>query len=201
MVSKLDEVQVIAYGTTTRRLNTGDVSTITQETIEQQPVSNPLLALEGRMSGVFITQQTGMPGGAINIQIRGQNSLRGGGNNPFYVIDGMPYTSTSISSIYTSNSTIGGNSLNEINPTDIERIDILKDADATAIYGSQGANGVVLITTKKGKAGKMRVTLNASTGQGQVAKKMKLLNTPEYLAMRHEAFLKLRLLADVHSNN
>ena len=187
-VNKLDEVQVIAYGTTTRRFNTGSVSTVAQETIESQPVPNPLLALEGRASGVFITQQTGMPGGAVNIQIRGQNSLRAGGNNPFYVIDGVPYTSTSISSIYTSNSTVGGNPLNEINPSDIERIEILKDADATAIYGSRGSNGVVLITTKKGSPGKMRFILNASTGIARVGHMMPLMNTRQYLDMRHEAF-------------
>lgn len=187
-ISKLDEVQVIAYGTTTRRLSTGNVGSLTHETIEQQPVSNPLQALEGRISGVYISQQTGMPGGAMNIQIRGQNSLRADGNYPFYVVDGVPYTASPISSPYTSNSTLGGNPLNEINPADIERIDILKDADATAIFGSRGANGVVLITTKKGKSEKMRVTLNGSTGLGQVAKKMKLLNTSQYLEMRHEAF-------------
>ncbi len=188
-VSKLDEVQVIAYGLTTRRLNTGDVGTVTHEMIEQQPVSNPLEALEGRVPGVYISQQTGLPGGAINIQIRGQNSLRTDGNNPLYVIDGVPYTSTSIASYYTSNIILGGNPLNEINPSDIERVDILKDADATAIYGSRGSNGVVLITTKKGIAGKTTGTINASTGFSQVGHMMPVLNTAQYLAMRHEAFL------------
>lgn len=186
--SELDKVVIMAYGTTTRRLNTGNISKVTSEVIEKQPVSNPLLALQGRVPGMIITQQTGVPGGRIDVQIRGRNSIANG-SNPLYIIDGVPFTSTSISSTTINGSIIGGgNPLNGINPGDIESIEILKDADATAIYGSRGANGVVLITTKKGKAGNMRVDFNMYAGGGKVTKTMDLLNTSQYLEMRREAF-------------
>lgn len=191
-VSKLDEVQVIAYGTTTKRMNTGSVSTLQAAEIGKQPVSNPLAALEGRMPGVEIQQNTGAPGGSFNLRIRGQNSLRNelldNGNLPLFVVDGVPISSASLTSIYTSGSNLQyGSPLSAFNPSDIESIDILKDADATAIYGSRGANGVVLITTKKGKAGTTKTDLNVYTGYGQVPKFLPLLNTQQYLNMRHEA--------------
>jgi TonB-linked SusC/RagA family outer membrane protein len=188
----LDQVQVIAYGATSKRLNTGNVSTVTDSEIQKQPVSNPLAALEGHIAGVEIQQNTGMPGGSFSIKIRGQNSLRNSltnnGNLPLYLIDGVPFPSTSLSSVYTSSANLQfGSPLSAVNPADIESIDILKDADATAIYGSRGSNGVVLITTKKGKNGKTKVGINAHTGIGQVAHRMQLLNTQEYLEMRNEA--------------
>jgi len=183
--NKLDEAQVIAYGTTTRRLNTGDVGTVKAEDIEKQPVSNPLAAMEGRVPGMFITQSTGAPGGNFSVQIRGKNSIVNG-NDPLYVIDGVPYSSQ----LLTNENLIGnsGSPLNFINPADIESIDVLKDADATAIYGSRGANGVVLITTKKGKAGKSQVNVSAYGGIGEIGHYMGLLSTPQYLQMRREAF-------------
>lgn len=185
-VRSLDETVIIAYGTTTKRFNTGNVSTVKAADIEKQPVSNPLQALQGRMPGMTITQQTGAPGGGFNVQIRGQNSLRADGNKPLYIIDGVPYASSLLTSI--GNVIIGsGNPLNYINPADIESIDILKDADATSIYGSRGANGVVLITTKKGAAGKTKVDVNFYTGIGRVTRSVDLLNTPQYLSMRREA--------------
>jgi TonB-linked SusC/RagA family outer membrane protein len=191
-VSKLDDVQVIAYGTTTERLNTGNVSTVKAETIARQPVSNPLAALEGRVPGVYIQQNTGVPGGGFNVMIRGQNSLRNSigdnGNLPLYIIDGVPYTSESISSASISTVTQYGSPLSAINPGDIESINVLKDADATAIYGSRGANGVILIETKKGRAGKTKVEFNGYGGIEKVTRMMDLLNTSQYLEMRHEAF-------------
>jgi len=190
--SPLDEVQIIAYGTTTKRFNTGNISTVKAEDIAKQPISNPLAAMEGRVPGMFITQNTGVPGGGFNVQIRGQNSIANG-NDPLYVIDGVPYTSTLLNSLgsnilgKSSNSNIGS-PFNYINPSDIESIDVLKDADATAIYGSRGANGVVLITTKKGISGKHQVDINFYSGFGKVTRKMKMLNTQQYLQMRNEAF-------------
>ncbi len=186
-VNKLDEVQIIAYGSTTKRLNTGDVSTVKAETIEQQPVSNPLAALEGRVAGLVVTQNSGAPGSGFFVQIRGQNSIANG-NDPLYVIDGVPYPSVSLASTFTSSVIAGGNPLSTINPADIESINILKDADATSIYGSRGANGVILITTKRGKAGKTKVDLNTYFGGGGVDRTLKLLNTQQYLTMRNEAF-------------
>lgn len=113
-------------------------------------MTNVLAAMQGRMAGVDIVQDSGSPGGAFTIKIRGTNSLRTDGNQPLYIIDGVPYSSETIGSISTSGTAPSLTSpLNSINPSDIESIEVLKDADATAIYGSRGANGVVLITTKK----------------------------------------------------
>ena len=171
-----------------KRLNTGDVTSVTSETISEQPVSNPLETLEGRVAGLVVTQQTGVPGGGFAVQIRGQNSIFNG-NNPFYIIDGVPFTAASINSDLVGYSINGGGSpMNDINPADIESITILKDADATAIYGSRGANGVILITTKKGKPGKSTLDLNVNSGVGEVNGVMPLMNTPQYISMREEAF-------------
>jgi TonB-linked SusC/RagA family outer membrane protein len=186
--SPLDQIQVIAYGTSSKRLSTGNISTINAETIAEQPVSNTLGALEGRVPGLVITQQTGVPGGGFTVQIRGQNSIASG-NNPFYIIDGVPFTSTPIMTPRLSaDITEGGSPFSTLNPYDIESIEVLKDADATAIYGSRGANGVILITTKKGKAGKTKFDFHVYNGAGGAARKMPLLNTSQYLQMRHEAF-------------
>ncbi len=189
--NELDKVVIMAYGTTTKRLNTGNISKVTADDIGKQPVSNTLAAIEGRVPGLSIIQNTGVPGGGFTVQIRGRNSIANG-NNPFYVVDGVPFSSTlpnnTNRSIGVSNILLGGNPLNSINPADIESIEILKDADATAIYGSRGANGVILITTKRGKAGKTNVNLNVYSGIGKVAHFMDMLSTQQYLAMRREAF-------------
>jgi TonB-linked outer membrane protein, SusC/RagA family len=191
-VKELDATIIKGYYTTTKRLNTGSVGKVTSSTLDQQPINNPLQAMQGRVSGLLITQSTGVPGSGYNVQIRGQNSLRNtsfdNGNRPLFVIDGVPFTATSLSSPSINYIVDGGNPLNTINPSDIESIEILKDADATAIYGSRGANGVVLITTKKGSSGKTQVDLNFYTGIGKVPKFMDLLKTEKYLEMRHEAF-------------
>jgi TonB-linked SusC/RagA family outer membrane protein len=190
-VANLDEVQVIAYGQTTKRLNTGSVSTIKSKDIEKQPVNNVLYALAGRIPGAEIIQQTGLPGSGVRVKIRGQNSILNG-NAPLFIIDGVPYPSDNAPSpsdaLLGNSYGAGGNPLSLINPNDIESIDVLKDADATAIYGSRGASGVILITTKKGKVGATQLTINAQSGVGKVARKMDLLNTKEYLDLRHEAF-------------
>lgn len=192
--NKLDDVEVIAYGNTTERLSTGNITTVRSIDIEKQPVDNPLLALEGRVPGLFITQSTGYAGSGIVIKIQGQNSIANG-NDPFYVIDGVPYTSELLPNLGggilgysgTNNTIQAGNPLSFINPGDIESISVLKDADATAIYGSRAANGAILITTKKGKVGQTRVNLNVQNGWGNVTRKLNVLNNAEYLEMRHEA--------------
>jgi len=199
-VGTLDETVIKGYYNTSKRLNTGSVAKITGEEISRQPVSNPLEALEGRMAGLYVQQTSGIPGAAINIQIRGINSLRTTGNFPLYVVDGVPYTSASLSSNNTPTTIFGGggnNPLDYLNPADIESIEVLKDADATAIYGSRGANGVILITTKKGKAGKTKFDLNFYTGAGKVTRMMHLLNTSQYLEMRHEAFRNDNAVPDI----
>ncbi len=177
----------------TKRFNTGNVVTLSNKEIERQPVGNPLNNLQGRVAGLYISQNSGVPGGSFNIQIRGQNSINNG-NDPLYIIDGVPYTSQLLPNLSEDilqrgrGSFVGGNPLSYINPTDIESISVLKDADATSIYGSRGANGVIIITTKRGKEGKTKVDLNLSTGISNVARKLSLLNTQQYLEMRREAF-------------
>lgn len=186
----LKEVTVNAgYYTVKDKERTGSIAKITAKDIEKQPVTNVLAVMQGRMAGVNITQATGVPGGGFAIQIRGLNSLRNTGNDPLYIIDGVPYSSESIGSFSTS-SLLGGltSPLNSINPDNIESVEVLKDADATAIYGSRGSNGVVLITTKKGKTGKTKFTANYSKGAGRVTRFMDLMNTEQYLAMRREAY-------------
>jgi len=168
---------------------TGSIARITAKDIESQPVVSALATMQGRMAGVSVTQTTGVPGGGFSIQIRGQNSLRAAGNAPLYIIDGVPYSSESIGSGTTSG--IFGamtSPLNSINPDNIASIEVLKDADATAIYGSRGANGVVLITTKKGKEGKTSFSVNYSHGISEVASFIDLMDTRQYIEMRKEAY-------------
>ncbi|TRX61188.1 TonB-dependent receptor [Fulvivirga sp. M361] len=193
-VTSLEAVVVsTGYWETPERLNPGNIAKVSAEIIEQQPVVNPLQAMQGRVAGVQIQETSGIPGSAININIRGLNSLNNGqdglpnANLPFYVIDGVPFVATSLNSGFLPLS--GGSPLASLRPSDIESIEILKDADATAIYGSRGANGVILITTKKGRAGKTKVDINISRGVGEVVNKVDLLNTDQYLSMRREALV------------
>lgn len=184
-VGTLDAVVVVGYGTTTKRNNTGAVSSVSAAAIGSQPVSNPLAALQGRVAGLDITSTTGYPGAGYAVRLRGQNSISGG-NDPLYIVDGVPFISQSLDQFTGAN----GNTspLNSINPADIERIDVLKDADATAIYGSRGANGVILISTKKGKSGKTALSANLYSGAGTINHQIKMLNTEQYLQLRKEAF-------------
>ncbi|GAA3931268.1 SusC/RagA family TonB-linked outer membrane protein [Chitinophaga oryziterrae] len=203
--SPLKETVVTGYGMDDKRLLTGGISRVKGEIIGSQPVLNSFQAIQGRVPGVQITQNTGIPGGGFDIHVRGQNSLRMV-NNPFYIIDGIPYIAEPLNipgvSLYpaiTNNPYNGMSPLNYINPEDIASIEILKDGDATAIYGSRSANGVILITTKKADSSmakkgnpitswknSLRITACVYGGGGKVAHTMKLLNTPQYLAMRLE---------------
>ena len=185
----LDEVVVIAYGKTTRRLNTGSVGQVSAAEIALQPVSNLLSALQGRVAGLSITQNSGINGAGVKVQIRGQASLMQG-SDPLFIIDGVPFASgnSSINSVTNATGTAGISPFSTVNPADIESVEVLKDADATSIYGSRGANGVILITTKKGVSGKTRFSLNGYSGFSQVTRTMDMLNTQDYLMMRKEAF-------------
>ncbi|WP_299669714.1 SusC/RagA family TonB-linked outer membrane protein [uncultured Polaribacter sp.] len=190
-IGQLDEVTINAgYYKTTQREATGSIAKVEAKTIENQPVQNPLAALPGRIPGVQITQQGGVPGAGFTVRIRGQNSISSG-NEPFYVVDGVPFDSQTMSDGLVSTILPRANlsPFNLINPSDIESIEILKDADATAIYGSRGANGVVLITTKKGKEGKTTFNINVDTGMGSVSQTRDLLNTEQFLEMRREALV------------
>jgi len=179
----LDEVAVIGYGTTTKRANTSSISSITAKDISQQPISNPMLALQGRIPGMEINTTNGLTGSNLSVRIRGISSAESL-NEPLYVIDGVPYFSAPMNDL---NGAAGKLSpMAGINPNDIERIDILKDADATSIYGSRAANGVVLITTKKGKAGKLKTDFDVYTGSGKVPNKVDMLNVDQYLELRKQ---------------
>jgi TonB-linked SusC/RagA family outer membrane protein len=194
-VKRLDETVVLAYTTTTGRKLTGNVSSVKAKAIENSPVSNPILAVAGRVPGVTVTQSSGFSGGGVEVIIQGMNSLTRG-VTPFYVIDGVPFIQSLLpnkgnvlrtSGTGTGDGPVTGSPLAYINPSEIESIEILKDADATAIYGSRAANGAIIITTKRGASGDMRVSLNVQSGFGQVSRKRELMNTSEYLTMRREA--------------
>lgn len=159
----LDEVVVIGYGTVKKSDLTGSVSSVKSDELLAVPQSQISSALQGRTAGVHVKQTSGAPGGDITVRIRGTNSILGG-NDPLYVIDGFP-----------SNSTSPG-----INMEDIESIEILKDASAIAIYGSRGSNGVILITTKKGKTGKTQVDFSTTVGFQSLAKKIDMMDAQEY---------------------
>ncbi|WP_034887658.1 SusC/RagA family TonB-linked outer membrane protein [Gillisia sp. Hel_I_29] len=187
-IAALGEVQINAgYYNTTRRESTGNISRVTAEEIELQPVVSPLQALQGRMAGVEITSGGANPGAASTIRIRGINSLRAEGNYPLYIIDGVPISAEPVeTNSLLSNS--GLDPLNNLNPSNIKSIEVLKDADATAIYGSRGANGVVLITTKIGAQKGTGLDIRTYTGISSVPKKLDLLRTSEYLTIRKSAF-------------
>lgn len=197
-VSVLDEVQMIAYGTTTRRFSTSSISKIKGEDIRKQPVENPMLALGGRAPGLQITQVNGMAGGAVSVNIRGRNSL-GAGSEPLYILDGVPFAHSFLKVEFAngvsgqvlgglSSATNGTSPFVLLNAADIESIEVLKDADATAIYGSRGANGVVLITTRKPKTNKTSIDASFYTGWGRPTIMPQMLNTQQYVVMRKEAF-------------
>lgn len=179
--TNLGEVVVTGYGgTVNRREFTGASSKVAGAVIQNQPVGSFDKALAGRAAGVQVTSANGVPGGAIQIRIRGVGSISAG-SDPLYVVDGVQLNTTNNSSFTSSNP------LSFLNPSDIESIEILKDAAAASIYGSQAANGVVLVTTKRGKAGKTQVTLNYFTGIADPIKKLDVLNTQEWIALRTEA--------------
>lgn len=198
-ISSMQEVVINkGYYTEKQKYSVSNVGKVTAKDIEKQPVNNPLLALQGRVPGLLITQSTGLPGSGVAVKIQGQNTISGSiGNDPLYVIDGVPYPSRTFGTLSfvqgRSGSNVppgtvgGGNPLSYINPYDIESIEVLKDADATAIYGSRAGNGAILITTKRGKAGQTKVDLNFQKGWGKVERRMDLLNTDQYIEMRKEA--------------
>ncbi|MBL7734047.1 MAG: TonB-dependent receptor [Chitinophagaceae bacterium] len=164
----LDEVVAIGYGTVKKSDLTGSVSSVKGKDLNAFPAANVVQALSGRAAGVQVKVNTGAPGGAASVRIRGTNSIQGI-NEPLYVIDGFPV-----------------NNALALNNADIENIEILKDASAIAIYGSRGANGVVLITTKKGKSGATRVDFETSYGFQDLRRKLELMNAEEYAKFYNE---------------
>jgi TonB-dependent starch-binding outer membrane protein SusC len=179
----LNEVVVVGYGTQRKKDITGSVGTVNASQIKNLSLTSPEQALQGRVAGVNVTSSSGTPGGAININVRGVGTINGS-SQPLYVVDGIPIATGSYSQLGVGNQTL--NSLADINPNDIESLDVLKDASATAIYGSRGANGVVLITTKRGKNQKTRFSYNGYYGTQEAWRKIKPLTGPEYQLLLQE---------------
>src|SRR5690606_16112356 len=187
-VKTLNQVVVVGYDAIERKDLTGAVSSIQADEIAQSQSLTFQEALQGKMAGVQISSSSGEPGTAMNISIRGSNTIYGG-TSPLYVIDDVPYdvnadevASARIDDNY--GGYVAGNPLAGLNPQDIESINVLKDASATAIYGSRGANGVIIITTKSGKAGRMNIEYNGTSGFSEPIKKLSVLEATDYIDYR-----------------
>ena len=180
-ISVLNEVLVIGYGSTSRRMLTDNVAKLSSDDISNIAVSNFQATMSGKAAGVRINQVNGKVDGAMHMQIRGTSSISAG-SEPLYVLDGMPLINTDESS-----NTAPMNPLLSLSPSEIESIDILKDASSAAIYGARGANGVVLITTKKGRPGQANVALNLSTGVSSPTHLQEFLTASEYVELFTEA--------------
>ncbi len=166
---ELSDVVVIGYGTVRKRDLTGAVTSVKSEDIKQVPAQNPLESIQGKVAGVDITRSNGSATSGINITIRGNRSI-GAGNSPLFIVDGVQ-----------------SSNIDNINPNDIESMEFLKDASSTAIYGWQGANGIVIITTKKGSTGAPKVTFNTYYGVSDVSRYPSVNDGPAYVAMKREA--------------
>jgi TonB-linked SusC/RagA family outer membrane protein len=179
-VKALEEVVVIGYGTVKKKDLTGSVASLQSKDFNKGVITAPDQLIQGRTPGVMVINNTGQPGGATTVRIRGNSSIRAG-NNPLFVLDGIPLSGSSArpggSGGFGSD---GGNPLTYLNPNDIASMDILKDASATAIYGSRGANGVVIITTKRGASGAPTVNFNASTGLSSLLRRPEVLSSDEF---------------------
>ncbi|MCC5929914.1 MAG: TonB-dependent receptor [Cyclobacteriaceae bacterium] len=183
-IRQLSEVVVVGYGEQNRRDLTGSVASVKGDDINKLPVASMDAALQGRAAGVLVTTPSGTPGAGINIQVRGLTSLSAS-SQPLFVIDGVPMIQEDLSGLFSGGQAT--NSLADINPADIASIEILKDASATAIYGSRGANGVVLITTKRGQTGKAKIDFNAYYGMQDVTKRIDMMNSGDFLRLMDEA--------------
>lgn len=165
----MQDIVIVGYGTQAKKDLTGSVAQLDASKFEERPISQIAQAMQGQMAGVQVRTTTGSPGAELQIKVRGTASVNSG-TDPLYVVDGVPI-----------------DNLGDINPTDIASINVLKDAASTAIYGSRGTNGVVIITTKKGQRGKTRFDVNAYYGVQQLANKMDLLSAPEWIDMYEQA--------------
>jgi len=175
----ISEVVVVGYGSQQKKDVTGSISAVSMKNVKGQAIASPDQALSGQIAGVQVSTSNGTPGGGPRIQIRGMSAI-GAGSQPLYVIDGFPVPSSSSER---------GNPMSSINPNDIESMTVLKDASATAIYGSRGSNGVILINTKRGSDGNMKIDVAASSGLQQVPQKGRpnLMNASEFAQFRKEA--------------
>ena len=181
--SNLNEVVVVGYGTQTKKELTGSVSKVSGDVIARIPVAGIDAALQGQAAGVQVFTNSGTPGGAISVRVRGPSSINGS-SQPLYVVDGVPIETGSLSQLGVGNQQT--NALSDINPNDIESIEILKDASSAAIYGTRANNGVVLITTKRGKIGKPKIELKTEYGIQQAWKKLPTITGPQYGTLVNE---------------
>lgn len=176
----MDEVVVVGYGTMRRKDLSGAVASLSNDKLMEGSPISLTQALQGRLAGVQVNQSDGAPGSGASITVRGSNSFSTN-SQPLYIVDGIPFDvgSTPTSGANDGNNTTA-NPLAMINPNDIESIDVLKDASATAIYGSRGANGVIIITTKKGKAGKAKIEFSANWGISKISRNVEMLDAYTY---------------------
>jgi TonB-dependent starch-binding outer membrane protein SusC len=181
-VTQLSEVVVTGYSSIEKRQLSAAIASVKGSAIENLPIQSFDRALQGRAAGVLVQSNNGIPGGGVNIRIRGTGSILAG-NTPLYIVDGVQINSTSNASFTQSNP------LAFLNPNDIASMEVLKDAASAAVYGAQAANGVVIITTKKGKAGKPTINFSAYTGTAQAIKQLDVLNSQEWYSVRREARL------------
>lgn len=186
----LNDIVVVGYGQQSRKKLTGSISKVKGDVVSEATQDAPILSLQGKASGVYVSQASGVPGGgSTSMVIRGKSTLSNN-TSPLYIVDGVPLNSNPENPVaYTSTGLLGlPDEMSLFNPNDIESIEILKDADATAIYGTRGSNGVVLITTKKGREGRVKVNLKMSTTAQFMSKRLDFLDTEEYVALRKKAF-------------
>lgn len=181
----LEEVVVIGYGTQKRENLTGSISSISSKKLMEVPVSTVEQALQGNAAGVMVSQTGGSPGAAVSVRVRGIGSINGA-VEPLYVVDGVPIENVPFGGGGGTSPDIANSPLATLNPGEIESIEILKDASATAIYGARGANGVVLITTKRGKSGKTVVTYDTYIGVQEPARTLDVLNPRQYMELQNE---------------
>jgi TonB-linked SusC/RagA family outer membrane protein len=184
----LDEAVIIGYATTTRRLTISDVTSVKEVDLGYRMVANVMTALQGQVPGLFLQHTSGMTGTEVKVQIRGRTSLESG-TQPLFIIDGVPFNPVLSGGLGSRILGENASAFSFINIGDIKQIDVLKDADATALFGSRGANGVISIMTKDAMAGPPQLLVNTSHGVGQVPRQIKLLSSRQYLEMRKEAFV------------
>ena len=176
--SQLDEVVIVGYGTTTKKDITGSVSSVRGDDLEQTPATTLVQSLQGRAAGVDIKSASNAPGGGIRIRVRGSSSINAS-SEPLYVVDGFPIDNVNVTPNGAGNNAQASDPLSSINPNEIASIDILKDASAAAIYGARGANGVVLITTKRGRLGKAKIDFDYFVNVATIRNKLDLANAEE----------------------
>lgn len=181
----LDEVVVSGYSAIPKRELTGSMSTVRGRDVQGLDIASPDQALQGRVSGARVTNSSGQPGGSTYIRVRGIGSINAG-NAPLYIVDGVPISSVDRSGTLGSGN--ASNVLNAINPRDIQNIEVLKDAAASAIYGAQAANGVILITTRRGSAGNTQFNLSANYGIAEEMNRLDIIEGPEWVELQYESF-------------